>query len=169
MMSFGLISMFAAGFFPSRISCTFNSALLNCPVGSTFAPGSGISPLCRGRVTVRIEPAVSLRPAGHGEDFVKRLPAPELNYTGFRDCTEDRYRLAPELGHRHRNLRLLDELLESGVQFRFELLDGQAARLDSSDHRQCDVPVRADEDWLVAEISGASIARITISSSGPRT
>ena len=51
---------------------------------------------------------------------------PELSLTGypprdllekqsFLDRTEDRYRLTPELGHRHRDLRLLDELLELGA------------------------------------------------------
>jgi hypothetical protein len=58
-VSLGLISIFAAGFFPTKISCTLSSAVLNCPVGSIFAPARGISPFSRRRVTVRLDPALA--------------------------------------------------------------------------------------------------------------
>ena len=121
-------------------------------MGSRPAPGSGISPFSRQARDGEGGARGLARAAGHGEDFVERFPAAELDDARGGDCAEDRDRLASELGHRDRDLRLLHVRFEAGGELGFELLDGEAGGLDPSDQRQRDVAVGADEDWLVGEV-----------------
>src|ERR1035438_3404159 len=92
------------------------------------------------------------RAAGHGKDFVERLPATELEDAWGADGAEDRDGLAAELGYGDRDLWLLHVGFSAQSAPRAELLDGKAGGFDPPDHRQRDVAVGSDEDGLVARI-----------------
>ena len=136
------------------MALSLTSAMLNFPVGSVVAEGSGIGSPFNLAGDLYAVSGFRRKTPSHGKNLEQGFSSLELVYSRGAYRAEHRHGLAAKVGDGDRHLRLLDIRTETGRDLGLELLDREAGRAHSPDQREIDVATDVDANGPVADLFG---------------